>query len=101
MPLGLSQIGDGYKIGAGSHATPITVTSAFAQFVMSAGKRSVEFYNIGTQDAFYGGSGVTIDNGLPIEFKGQKSWSNLASGWSVYICCSSDETTELRVVEYD
>lgn len=101
MPLGLAQIGEGYKLGAGFHATPITVTSAFAQYVISAGRRSVEFINVGTQTTYYGGSGVTTATGFPVYQKGQKAWVNVDSGWNIYVCCGSGLTTELRVIEYN
>jgi len=101
MPLGYAQVGDGYKVGAGSHATPITVTSAFAQYVVSAGKRSVEMINVGNQNAFFGGSGVTTANGFPIYRRTYKTWNNVTSGWNIYLCCGSALTTEVRVIEYE
>ena len=101
MTMGLAQLGEGYVLGSGVHATPIAVTSAYAQFVISNGKKAVEFFNIGTQTAYYGGAGVTTAVGFPLVSTDQKSWSNVVSGWNVYICCGSGLTTQIRVVEYD
>ena len=101
MTIGLSQLGEGYILGSGVHLTPITVTSAFAQFVIPTGKKTAEFFNIGTQTAYYGTSGVTTAVGFPLVSTDQKHWVNVVSGWNVYVCCGSGLTTEIRVVVYD
>ena len=101
MAIGLAQLGEGYILGSATHVTPITVTSAFAQFVIPAGKKTVEFFNIGTQTTYYGTSGVTTALGFPLVSTDQKCWVNVISGWNIYVCCGSGLATELRVVVYD
>lgn len=101
MPIGIGNGGDGYQIGVGTHLSIITVTSAFAQFIVPAGKNTVEFFNRGTKEAFYGAAGVTVTNGFIFSTGAQKAFCNVISGWSIYFCCSSAQTTELRVIAYD
>lgn len=101
MPIGIAQVGEGYILGAASHRTVITVTSAFSQIIITPGKGAIELFNNGTSDAYFGGSGVTTANGFPLYRRASKVWNNCASGWNIYVCCGSALSTELRALEYE
>jgi len=101
MPVGLSQIGDSYRVGKADHIAAVAVTSAFSQVTITTGKSAIEIINVGDNTVFYGGSGVTTANGFPMYRRTYKTWNNVSSSWSIYVCCGSGLNSELRVVEYD
>jgi len=88
------------SVGAASHRSVINVTATAQEITITTGKKTIEIYNAGGNDIYYGGSGVTSLNGIPIFSNYMKVFSNVKSTFSIYIVCASGETSTLRVVEY-
>lgn len=89
------------KVGACDHQDEIDVSSTPTQITISAGKNSLEIANVGDNDIYYGGSGVSSADGM-ILFRGStKAWTHVKESFSVYVVCAAGETSKLRVVEYE
>lgn len=86
-------------VGAASHRTAITVNSTAQQITIAAGKDTIEIIPAGTSDVYYGGSGVTSANGVPIG--AGKIWSGCKAGFNVYLVCAAGQTCDVRICEYD
>ena len=109
--LNQSSIGDGSSrrvafvvidaVGAVSNRATVSVTSTAAELTPTTGKRTIEIQNTGTNEVYYGGSGVDDTTGIIIRPQGGKIFANVKDSFSIYFVCSSGETSTLRVVEYD
>jgi len=89
------------EVGAGSNRAVVTVTDTAAQITIGAGKKNMEIYNQGDNDAYYGGSGVTTSTGIPI-FAGQtKQFLKVQSDFNIYVIRAAGETAVLRIVEFE
>jgi len=86
-------------VGSATHKDALTVADSAQEITISAGKTSIEVIPVGTSDVFYGGPGVTADDGAPV-FSG-KRWSNVKKGFKVSVVCAAGETCDTRIVEYD
>ena len=62
-----------------------------------AGRENVEMHNLGPQTVYYGPSGVTVDNGMPL-FKNQ--WISIPCNekFDIYLICSA-ANNKVRVQE--
>ena len=87
--------------GAADHRTAITVTSTAAQITLTAGKRTIEINNSGSNVIYYGGIGVDSDNGIPLFPNQVKPFANVKNDFSIYVVCATGETSTLRIVEFD
>lgn len=88
------------EVGAVSHRTPITVTSTAQEITIGALKTAIELHNSGTKTVYYGGSGVTSSNGIPI-YQGHKMrFEKVKTTFSIYLVTNGADTSEVRIVEY-
>jgi hypothetical protein len=88
------------SVGAASHRSPITVNNVAQEITLSANKNTIEIHNSGNDNIYYGGSGVTSSNGIPLFSDYVKIFSNCKSTFSIYVVTATGETSTLRVVEY-
>ena len=78
----------------------ISVTDAGTSFTVTANKRHILVYNIGTSDAFFGGSDVASTTGVPILAGTFHLFENVSDSFQVFLIMSAAETTTLRRVEF-
>ena len=88
------------EVGAASHRTAVTVTATAQEIIIGVGKKTIEFHNSGTNDIFYGGSGVDSAKGIPIFIDEGKIFSKVNSTFSIYFVCAAGKTSTLRIIEY-
>lgn len=86
--------------GAAAHRTAVTVTSTAQQLTITAGKRSMEIQNTGTNNIYIGGSGVDSDTGIKLFPNQGKAYLNIKDSFSIYVVCADGEESTLRIVEY-
>ena len=85
------------EIGKCNHRNALTITNTAQEITLTEGYNSIEIIPDvdETVEVFYGGTGVTIDNGAPL--LSGKSWNNCKSGFNVFLVCAS--TASVRIVE--
>jgi len=95
IPSGIQEVGEG------SHRSALTVTATAQQITLTGNKKSIEIIPnpTSTNEVYYGGSGVTSANGIPLG--SGKIWMNCKAGWNIYLVCAAGETEEVRICEYD
>lgn len=86
--------------GVASHRTPLTITNAAQEVAIGTSKRTIEFSNSGTRIIYYGGTGVTSSNGIPIFPNQVKSFGNVKDNFALSFVCDGAEISTLRIVEF-
>ncbi len=87
-------------VGVASNRTAITVNSTPQEITLTAGVRTIEFFNSGTKKIYYGGSGADDRDCIPIFPNQSKPFGNVQDNFSIYVVCATAETSTLRLVEY-
>ncbi len=88
-------------MGSPSHKTPMTVTDSPQSLTVTSGKAHLEIFVVGNNDIYFGGSGVSSNNGRPVYSGSGKIWNDVKDDFKVYLVCASGETSEIRIIEYD
>lgn len=86
------------EVGKCSNRTALTVTDVAQEITLTAGYNSIEIVPGPDEanDIYFGGSGVTVANGLPIG--AGKIWNACKTGFSVWIITAS--TANARIADY-
>ena len=87
-------------VGSPTHRTALTIGEAAQIITIATGKSSIEVFNNSDNTIYYGGTGVTTGDGIPIFGNSSKIWQNVVSAFTVYLI-SSAEATELRIADYE
>ena len=87
-------------VAVASHRTEVSVTDTATQITPTAGYRTLEIHNSGSNVIYYGGSGVTSSNGIPIYPKQTKVYANVKDTFSVYLVAAAGANSTARIVEY-
>lgn len=78
----------------------VAVTTAAVQIVLASNAQTMEITNIGTSDAYIGGSGVTTTVYSRILYPSQnRDFGLVRSGFSIYAICGSGLSTTIGVGE--
>lgn len=88
------------EIGACSNRAAVNVTATAQEITIGTNKRTIEIYNGGSADIYYGGSGVTSATGIPIFADYIKTFNNVQDTFSIYLVCATGQTATARIVEY-
>lgn len=88
------------EVGLVSHRDPITITSIAQEITIGIGKKSIEFYNGGDKDCYYGGVGIDSTKGIPIFSGYGKIFSKVKNTFSIWLVTNGADTTTIRIVEY-
>lgn len=87
------------EVGKCNHRVELAITSVAQEITLTTGYNSIEIIPSPTETAeiFYGGSGVTSANGMPMG--AGKIWNNCKKGFSVYLVVEAG-TAYARIAEY-
>ena len=88
------------NVGACSHRTAVSVTATAQAITIGTSKRTIEIFNSGDSNIYYGGSGVSDANGIPIFPDYKLTLSNVKDDFSIYLVCATGETSTAKIVEY-
>jgi len=88
------------EIGAASHRTPVNITSGVHQFIIGAGKGSIEFENAGSKVIYYGGSGVSSANGIAFYPRSKIRFLKVKGSFNIFLVTAGADVSEIRIVEY-
>ena len=87
--------------GAASNRATQAIGNVTAwELTPTLGKRTIEIQNTGTNEVYFGGSGVTSATGIILRPQQGKIFANIQDTFSLYFICAAGETSTLRIVEY-
>jgi len=88
------------SVGICTTRTPVDVTNTRQQITITAGNRTIEFQNQGTNSVYYGGSDVTSTNGIRLFPNSTKIFANVRDDFSIFLVTATGETATVRISEF-
>lgn len=88
------------EVGACSHRTAVTVSVTAQEITIGTNKTTIELQNTGTNNIYYGGTGVDATKGIILHPDVTKAFSKVKTTFSIYVVCATGETSTLRIAEY-
>ena len=96
----LQSVRDNIILNSPTHVAPVSASNVETSHSLTAGKKHIYIKNYGDKPVFWGGSGVTVNNGQELRPKQGWFFPNCASGFTVYFICNGTDTTNIRTTEF-
>ena len=96
----LESIRDNVVLVSPAHKSATAVDDSGTSITITAGKKHLLIQNTGSSAVYFGGTGVTSTTGYKLLPMGAYVFSNVESGFKVYLICDAAETTTVRGVEF-
>ena len=96
MGINYLRVSDG--LGTGS-SRALYVTTSLHLITLNSGYQCLVFYNVGSNNLLWGGSGITVNSANVLFPASFKTWENVEDSYSVYITAES-AATNIVITEY-